>query len=135
MQQGIPRVNLAHFRALNDGIGIIQHAPYSKPDLTWGYTTDDVARALVFVCRAGDIMEEPEQRTLLRKYVAFLDKMRTSDGRWSNEMRRDGSVADAPSGRDHPGRRHGLPAAMRTLNFGGNERGDGEFLTRASSGL
>jgi len=104
LQQGIPRVNLAHFRALNDGIGIIQYAPYSKPDLTWGYTTDDVARALVFVCRAGDIMEEPEQRTLVRKYVAFLDKMRTSDGRWSNEMRRDGSVADAPSGRDHPGR-------------------------------
>ena len=104
MRQRHPPVNLAHFRSLNDAVGIVQYAPYSKPDLTWGYTTDDVARALVFVCRASGLMEESERRELARKYVAFLDKMRGSDGRWSNEMRRDGSVVDSPSDRDHLGR-------------------------------
>ena len=95
---------MAHFRALNDQIGIIQYAPYSKPDLTSGYTTDDVARALVFVCRASSVIDEFERRTLARKYVAFLDKMRAPDGRWSNEMNRDGDIIDSPSNRDHLGR-------------------------------
>jgi len=97
-------VNLAHFRVLNDDVGVIQYAPYSKPDLTWGYTTDDVSRALVFVCRASHIVEESERRTLAHKYVNFLDKMRSSDGFWSNEMSRDGHVVDLPSNRDHFGR-------------------------------
>jgi len=49
-------------------------------------------------------MEESERRKLARKYVAFLDKMRTSDGRWSNEMSKEQSVVDLPSNRDHLGR-------------------------------
>lgn len=98
------RVNLDHFRKLNDEVAIIQYAPYSKPDLTSGYTTDDVARALVFVCRATGIMDESERRTFAHKYVTFLERMRASDGRWSNQMNQDGNVADAPSDRDHLGR-------------------------------
>jgi len=42
--------------------------------------------------------------TLARRYVAFLDRMRASDGCWSNEMNKDGSIADLPSNRDHMGR-------------------------------
>jgi len=97
-------VNLDHFRRLNDEVGVIQYAPYSKPDLTWGYTTDDVARALVLVSRASAIIEESERRTLARRYVAFLERMRAPDGRWSNQMNRDGSIADPPSDKDHLGR-------------------------------
>jgi len=97
-------VDLSHFRLLNDEVGMIQYAPYGKPDLTWGYTTDDVARALVFICHASDVMEESEREALARKYVMFLNKMRARDGTWSNEMNRDGLVADPPSNRDHFGR-------------------------------
>lgn len=104
MRRESPPINLAHFRVLNDDVGVTQYAPYSKPDLTWGYTTDDVARALVFVCRASHMMDESERRTLAHKYVNFLDKMRFSDGFWSNEMSRDGRVVDLPSNRDHFGR-------------------------------
>jgi hypothetical protein len=50
------------------------------------------------------MMEEFERRTLARKYGAFLDRMRASDGRWSNEMNRDGDISDLPSNRDHLGR-------------------------------
>lgn len=104
MREASPPINLAHFRALNDRVGIIQFAPYSKPDLTWGYTTDDVARALVFVCHASSVMEKSERMTLARRYVAFLDRMRASDGCWSNEMNKDGSIVDLPSNKDHLGR-------------------------------
>lgn len=89
---------------MNDRVGIIQFAPRAVPDLAWGYTTDDVARALVFICRALRIMDRSERSALVRKYVAFLDKMRSSDGRWSNEMSKTGEIGDSPSSRDHLGR-------------------------------
>jgi hypothetical protein len=95
---------LDHFRALNDGVGIIQFAPRAIPDIRSGYTTDDVARALVLICRGSGIMDRSERVGLARKYVAFLDKMRGPDGRWSNEMTRTGVVSDVPSNRDHLGR-------------------------------
>ena len=104
MRREFPPINLAHFRVLNDDVGVIQYAPYSKPDLTWGYTTDDVARALVFLCRASHIMEESERRTLEYKYVVFLNKMRSANGSWSNEMSKDGRIVDLPSNKDHFGR-------------------------------
>jgi len=85
-------------------MGIMQFAPRGVPDRTWGYTADDVARALVFVCRASGMMDRSERMTLAGRYVAFLDKMRGSDGRWSNEMSKAGSVSDSPSNRDHLGR-------------------------------
>jgi len=97
-------VNLAHFRALNDRVGIIQFAPRAIPDVTSGYTTDDVARALVLVCQASGIMDSSERMALARKYFAFLGKMRDPDGRWSNEMSKTGNISDLPSNRDHLGR-------------------------------
>lgn len=95
---------MAHFRALNDSVGIIQFAPRGIPDITSGYTTDDVARALVLICRSSSIMERSERMALAHKYVAFLNRMRGPDGRWSNEMSEIGSVSDSPSNRDHLGR-------------------------------
>ena len=118
MRKGSPPINLAHLRVLNDRVGVIQYAPYSKPDLTWGYTTDDVARAIVFICRASGVMEQSEQKTLAREYVAFLDKMRASHGRWSNEMSKDGGIVDLPSDRDHVGPgsvSSGLPCELFTF--------------------
>ncbi|MGD0550598.1 MAG: hypothetical protein ABSA81_08660 [Candidatus Bathyarchaeia archaeon] len=97
-------VNLAHFRALNDRVGIIQFAPRAIPDVKSGYTTDDVGRALVLVCRVSGIMGSSERMALARKYFAFLDKMRDPDGRWSNEMSETGNISDLPSNRDHLGR-------------------------------
>lgn len=99
-----PPINLAHFRALNDRVGIIQFAPRGTPDPAWGYTTDDIARGLVFICRASSVMDRSEREALARRYVTFLDKMRCPDGRWSNEMSRTASIDDPPSNRDHLGR-------------------------------
>jgi hypothetical protein len=40
-------VSRRHLGAISDEIGIIQHAAGALPDLTQGYRTDDVARALL----------------------------------------------------------------------------------------
>jgi len=49
-------------------------------------------------------MEQSERRTLTHKYVLFLNRMRSEDGCWSNEMSRDGRIVDLASNRDHFGR-------------------------------
>lgn len=49
-------------------------------------------------------MDHSEREALARKYVTFLGRMRSSDGRWSNEMSKSGSIGDLPSNRDHLGR-------------------------------
>jgi hypothetical protein len=49
-------VSRRHLEAISDEIGIIQHAQGALPDLTHGYCTDDVARALlVDLLHAGQL--------------------------------------------------------------------------------
>ena len=43
----LPALNLSHLRRLTDDVGLLQHAYFSVPNYTEGYTTDDNARALV----------------------------------------------------------------------------------------
>lgn len=43
----LPRLNIDHMAAMTDDTGILQHAIFSVPNSSEGYTTDDNARALI----------------------------------------------------------------------------------------
>jgi glycosyltransferase involved in cell wall biosynthesis len=43
----LPEIKLDHLKALTDDTGILQHANYAIPDRTYGYCTDDNARAML----------------------------------------------------------------------------------------
>ncbi|MFA5903030.1 MAG: glycosyltransferase family 4 protein [Desulfobacula sp.] len=43
----LPEIKLDHLKALTDDTGILQHANHTIPDRTYGYCTDDNARALL----------------------------------------------------------------------------------------
>ncbi len=45
----LPELNLSHVNALTDDTGILQHAIFTIPNRGEGYTTDDNARALIFI--------------------------------------------------------------------------------------
>ena len=45
----LPELNLSHVNALTDDTGILQHAIFTIPNRAEGYTTDDNARALIFI--------------------------------------------------------------------------------------
>ena len=45
----LPQLNLSHVNALTDDTGILQHAIFTIPNRGEGYTTDDNARALIFI--------------------------------------------------------------------------------------
>jgi glycosyltransferase involved in cell wall biosynthesis len=48
MSNQLPELRLDHVNALTDDTGILQHAIFTIPNRTEGYTTDDNARALIF---------------------------------------------------------------------------------------
>jgi glycosyltransferase involved in cell wall biosynthesis len=43
----LPEIKLDHLKAFTDDTGILQHATYTIPDRSYGYCTDDNARALL----------------------------------------------------------------------------------------
>src|SRR3972149_9118115 len=53
--EGLPELAPKHLIALTDSTGILQHARFSVPDLQYGYSTDDQARAVVVAVRGSKL--------------------------------------------------------------------------------
>jgi glycosyltransferase involved in cell wall biosynthesis len=67
----LPPLKSDHLRRMSDGTGIFQHALFTVPDYSHGYTTDDNARALL----VSILLEElgiHENADLSSRYLAFL---------------------------------------------------------------
>jgi glycosyltransferase involved in cell wall biosynthesis len=84
----LPALNIAHLLNLTDDTGILQHAIFSVPNSSEGYTTDDNARALM----VSTLLDEDPVRTgrleksqLSSRYLAFLWlAFNTETGRFRN---------------------------------------------------
>ncbi len=102
-QPQLPKVNLNHLLALTDENGVIQHARGGTPDLRHGYSTDDVGRALVALCRAQDYHAD-ELGELVSGYLGFLESAQTADGFFHNFMDARGRFLDERGSQDTFGR-------------------------------
>jgi hypothetical protein len=91
-----------HLIRLTDGRGLFEHARYDEPRSEHGYCVDDVARALVVVCREPAM--SPELRQLARVYLTFTLSAVQADGSCHNRMNADGEWTDLPSYGDWWGR-------------------------------
>jgi glycosyltransferase involved in cell wall biosynthesis len=84
----LPVLNAAHMLSMTDDTGILQHAIFSVPNASEGYTTDDNARALIVSTLLDECPEEvakPEHPTLSHRYLAFLWlAFNTDTGRFRN---------------------------------------------------
>ncbi len=71
----LPPLNLQHLQRMTDDTGMIQHATFSVPNYTEGYTTDDNARALILAVLLEETSERTatEARRLAARYLAFLN--------------------------------------------------------------
>jgi glycosyltransferase involved in cell wall biosynthesis len=67
----LPPLQLDHLRAMTDETGILQHALFTVPNYSHGYTTDDNARALL-VSILLDELGNSESAGLASRYLAFL---------------------------------------------------------------
>jgi glycosyltransferase involved in cell wall biosynthesis len=67
----LPPLKMDHLRAMTDETGILQHALFTVPNYSHGYTTDDNARALL-VSILLDELGNSESFGLASRYLAFL---------------------------------------------------------------
>ena len=97
----VPAPIYTHLRRLTDAGGLYEHAEGITPRREHGYCLDDVARALVVVCRAEDA---PELDDLREQYLTFVLAAQEPDGRFHNRRRSDLTWPDTASVEDCWGR-------------------------------
>src|ERR1700678_3915991 len=89
----LPILNAAHLSRLTDDTGILQHAIFSVPNASEGYTTDDNARALIvstLLHENPDHAFDREDPSLSHRYLAFLWlSFNTHTGRFRNFLNYD----------------------------------------------
>lgn len=70
----LPALNLQHLLQMTDNTGMLQHATYSVPNYSEGYSTDDNARALAFAVMLDEAGEDrlADVPALTTRYMAFL---------------------------------------------------------------
>ncbi len=80
----LPEINLHHLLALTDDTGLLQHAVFTVPNYSAGYTTDDNARALEV---AVMLEEGTDKGAPGSRYLAFLwHAFNGEKGRFRNEL-------------------------------------------------
>jgi hypothetical protein len=78
---------LDHLVTMTDDVGIFQHARFDVPNRSFGYCTDDVARALIVAVEATrDRATEQIGAKLVTTYLAFLFDAQLPDGWFHNFM-------------------------------------------------
>ena len=82
IESDFPPPPFTHLRRLTDRGGVYEHAEWLRPRPEHGYCLDDVARALVVVCREREPDEAKDE--LLAQYLAFVLEAQADDGRFRN---------------------------------------------------
>lgn len=101
-----------HLLRLTDAGGLYEHAEGTTPRPEHGYCLDDVARALVVVCREPD--PTPEVLDLRAHYLSFVLAAESGDGRFRNRRGTDLRWRGLPRIEDCWGRAlFGLGTALR----------------------
>jgi len=98
----VPEPPFEHLLRLTDERGIFEHADGVAPRYELGYCLDDVARALVVVCRQSPVT--PELESVAARYFRFVLRAQAPDGRCHNRLDRHGRWADRPGTGDWWGR-------------------------------
>lgn len=79
-----PPIKLDHIKELTTDYGILQFSNFSQPDLSYGYTLDDNARALIDMVMYHDKSAEPIALKLAAVYLNFIVEIQREDGSFDN---------------------------------------------------
>ena len=101
----LPEVKLDHLELLTDDVGIIQHTNLGVPARHYGYSTDDVGRALVALTQLIDSQKKAEEsRKIITTYMSFLEHAQTDTGHFHNFMSYKREFLDEKGSEDTLGR-------------------------------
>ena len=102
-EKKFPILKLDHLVRMTNNFGLVQHATYEKPNLKFGYSTDDNARALIFLSEYNKYFPDNIALDLIKKYLKFIECVQTKDGTLSNivnkKKRPDRTKTDDVQGR------------------------------------
>jgi hypothetical protein len=96
------RSNFIHLRRLSTANGLFEHCDINQPRPEHGYCTDDVARALVVVCREPNTDHALDD--LIALYLQYLCDAQRANGRFANRRNVAGTWCDSGSSDDASGR-------------------------------
>ncbi|AKB50853.1 glycosyltransferase (group I) [Methanosarcina barkeri str. Wiesmoor] len=101
----LPEVKLDYLKLLTDDVGIIQHTNLGVPARHYGYSTDDVGRALVVLTQLIDNQKKAEEFwKLITIYLSFLEHAQTTTGHFHNFMNYKREFLDEKGSEDTLGR-------------------------------
>lgn len=69
----MPPVNLDHIWKMTTHFGMLQFSNINQPDLEWGYTLDDNARAMVAICQLFELRQDKKLLPLIIRYFGFIE--------------------------------------------------------------
>ncbi len=75
-------LNISYLISLTNNLGIIQHASKTIPNLKFGYSTDDNARALIVVSQIFNKNHSDEIFRLIKLYSQFLKIAQSPNGKF-----------------------------------------------------
>lgn len=84
VKKDLPIIKLNHLAKMTDGFGVLQFAELSEPDVKWGYTLDDNARALTVASQYYELTKEPKALHLVEIYLKFIEYVARKDGHFDN---------------------------------------------------
>lgn len=80
----LPKIRFNHLVKLTDSFGVIQFARTTLPDISSGYTLDDVARALIVSAMHYQKFNDNSKLKLMEVYLKFIKYVQDTDGRFHN---------------------------------------------------
>jgi glycosyltransferase involved in cell wall biosynthesis len=99
----LPEIKFDHIIKMTDNFGIIQHANYNKPDKRFGYSLDDVSRALIACAMYYRNNPSEQLKKMMDIYIEFIKFVRRKDGGFANivssRKKRDNSFEEDAQGR------------------------------------
>ncbi len=102
-EKKLPEINFNHLLRLTDSFGIIQHANHSNPNIRWGYSADDNARALIVLAQQFEKTRDPALLKPIETYIKFLSFVSRKNGAFANIVsavkKRDTTNSDDVYGR------------------------------------
>jgi glycosyltransferase involved in cell wall biosynthesis len=88
----IPEVNLNHLQKMTTDFGIIQFSVINQPDLNYGYTLDDNARALIGMCQHYKMFSDKTDLNAIECYLDFIVYCFQPDGFFVNYISAEGKL-------------------------------------------
>jgi glycosyltransferase involved in cell wall biosynthesis len=84
-----PPLDLKHLKKMTTEVGIAQFCKINQPDMAYGYTLDDNARALIAFCRHYKITGDAQDLEYIKRYFRFVAGCFRPDGKFWNYVDED----------------------------------------------